>query len=35
MVNAIETASATPVFRKVAECLHRHAPTGIYYGLVT
>ncbi len=34
MVNAIETASAAPVFRKVAECLYRHAPTGIYYGLV-
>ena len=34
MVNAIETASVTPVFRKVAECLYRHARTGTYYGLV-
>ena len=34
MVNAIENTSAAPAFRKVAECLYRHAPTGIYYGLV-
>lgn len=34
MIRSIETESAGPVFKKVAECLYRHIPTGTYYGLV-